>query len=258
MATLLKTENIVMKFEGLTAINNLNLEIQEHQIFGLIGPNGAGKTTAFNVITGFLVPTEGKVYFKGEDITGLKPNHITKRGIARTFQNIKLFPEMSVIENVMTGFHIHRKFSFFEAMFRLPRFFKDEAKMYKKGMELLDLVGLTQFANDQAGSLPYGHQRKLEIARALATAPTMLLLDEPAAGMNPQESSELMDLIRKLRDEMNLTILLIEHDMKVVMGICERIKVLDHGEEIAEGTPEEIRNNPRVIEAYLGEARKVA
>ena len=258
MATLLKTENIVMKFEGLTAINNLNLEIHEHQIFGLIGPNGAGKTTAFNVITGFLVPTEGKVYFKGEDITGLKPNHITKRGIARTFQNIKLFPEMSVIENVMTGFHIHRKFNFFEAMFRLPRFFKDEAKMYRKGMELLDLVGLTQFASDQAGSLPYGHQRKLEIARALATAPTMLLLDEPAAGMNPQESTELMDLIRKLRDEMNLTVLLIEHDMKVVMGICERIKVLDHGEEIAEGTPEEIRNNPRVIEAYLGEAKKVA
>ena len=258
MATILKTEGIVMKFEGLTAINNLNIEIQEHQIYGLIGPNGAGKTTAFNVITGFLVPTEGKVYFKGEDITGLKPNKITKRGIARTFQNIKLFPEMSVIENVMTGFHIHRKFSFFEAMFRLPRFFKDENKMYHEGMELLELVGLTEFAHDQAGSLPYGHQRKLEIARALATHPTMLLLDEPAAGMNPQESSELMDLIRKLRDEMNLTILLIEHDMKVVMGICEWIKVLDHGEEIAEGTPEEIRNNPRVIEAYLGEARKVA
>lgn len=258
MAALLKTENIVMKFEGLTAINDLNLEIKEHQIYGLIGPNGAGKTTAFNVITGFLVPTEGKVYFRGEDITGLKPNHITKRGIARTFQNIKLFPEMSVIENVMTGFHIHRRFNFLEAMFRLPRFFKDEAKMYRKGMELLDLVGLTQFAYDQAGSLPYGHQRKLEIARALATAPIMLLLDEPAAGMNPQESSELMDLIRKLRDEMDLTILLIEHDMKVVMGICERIKVLDHGEEIAEGTPEEIRNNPRVIEAYLGEAKKVA
>ena len=258
MAAILKTEGIVMKFEGLTAINNLNIEIQEHQIYGLIGPNGAGKTTAFNVITGFLTPTEGKVYFKGEDITGLKPNEITKKGIARTFQNIKLFPEMSVIENVMTGFHIHRKFSFFEAMFRLPRFFKDENKMYHEGMELLDLVGLTEFAHDQAGSLPYGHQRKLEIARALATHPTMLLLDEPAAGMNPQESSELMDLIRKLRDEMNLTILLIEHDMKVVMGICEWIKVLDHGEEIAEGTPEEIRNNPRVIEAYLGEARKVA
>ncbi len=258
MGAILKTEKIVMKFEGLTAINNLNLEVQEHQIFGLIGPNGAGKTTAFNVITGFLVPTEGKVYFRGEDITGLKPNHITKRGIARTFQNIKLFPEMSVIENVMTGFHIHRKFSFFEAMFRLPRFFKDESKMYHQGMELLELVGLTEFAHEQAGNLPYGHQRKLEIARALATDPVMLLLDEPAAGMNPQESSELMDLIRKLRDERNLTILLIEHDMKVVMGICERIKVLDHGEEIAEGTPEEIRNNPRVIEAYLGEARKVA
>ncbi len=258
MAAILKTEGIVMKFEGLTAINNLNIEIQEHQIYGLIGPNGAGKTTAFNVITGFLTPTEGKVYFRGEDITGLKPNKITKKGIGRTFQNIKLFPEMSVIENVMTGFHIHRKFSFFEAMFRLPRFFKDENKMYHEGMELLDLVGLTEFAHDQAGSLPYGHQRKLEIARALATHPTMLLLDEPAAGMNPQESSELMDLIRKLRDEMNLTILLIEHDMKVVMGICEWIKVLDHGEEIAEGTPEEIRNNPRVIEAYLGEARKVA
>ena len=258
MAAILKTEGIVMKFEGLTAINNLNIEIQEHQIYGLIGPNGAGKTTAFNVITGFLVPTEGKVYFKGEDITGLKPNEITKRGIARTFQNIKLFPEMSVIENVMTGFHIHRKFSFFEAMFRLPRFFKDENKMYHEGMELLELVGLTEYAHEQAGNLPYGHQRKLEIARALATHPTMLLLDEPAAGMNPQESSELMDLIRKLRDEMSLTILLIEHDMKVVMGICEWIKVLDHGEEIAEGTPEEIRNNPRVIEAYLGEARKVA
>ncbi len=258
MGVILKTENIVMKFEGLTAINNLNLEVEEHQIFGLIGPNGAGKTTAFNVITGFLVPTEGKVYFRGEDITGLKPNQITKRGIARTFQNIKLFPEMSVIENVMTGFHIHRKFSFLEAMFRLPRFFKDENKMYHQGMELLELVGLTEFAHEQAGNLPYGHQRKLEIARALATDPVMLLLDEPAAGMNPQESSELMDLIRKLRDERNLTILLIEHDMKVVMGICERIKVLDHGEEIAEGTPEEIRNNPRVIEAYLGEARKVA
>ncbi len=258
MAAILRTENIVMKFEGLTAINNLNLEVEEHQIFGLIGPNGAGKTTAFNVITGFLVPTEGKVFFRGEDITGLKPNQITKRGIARTFQNIKLFPEMTVIENVMTGFHIHRKFSFFEAMFRLPRFFKDENKMYHRGMELLELVGLTEFAHEQAGNLPYGHQRKLEIARALATDPVMLLLDEPAAGMNPQESSELMDLIRKLRDERNLTILLIEHDMKVVMGICERIKVLDHGEEIAEGTPEEIRNNPRVIEAYLGEARKVA
>lgn len=250
--TLLKADNITMRFGGLTAVDSFKIEIESGEIVGLIGPNGAGKTTVFNMITGIYTPTENRIYFQEEDITGLKPDRIAKMGIARTFQNIRLLDNLSVLDNVMIGTHLHLKSNLFSAIFRLPGYVKEENELYEKSRQLLKKVELDEYAGEKAGSLPYGKQRKLEIARALATEPKLLLLDEPAAGMNPQESKELVDFIRQIRDEFKVTVFLIEHDMKVVMEICERILVLDYGVMIAEGKPEEIKNNPEVIKAYLG------
>ncbi len=250
--TLLKTDNITMRFGGLTAVNEFHIAIEPGEIVGLIGPNGAGKTTVYNMVTGIYTPTEGNIYFKDKKITGLKPNQIAERGIARTFQNIRLLKNLSVLDNVMIGTHLRLQSSLFSAIFRLPGYKNEEKRLYEKAYQLLERVELNEYANEKAGSLPYGKQRKLEIARALATDPELLLLDEPAAGMNPQESSELVDFIRQIRDDFQITIFLIEHDMKVVMEICERILVLDYGITIAEGKPEEIKNNPEVIKAYLG------
>ncbi|EHM10284.1 ABC-type branched-chain amino acid transport system, ATPase component [Thermanaerovibrio velox DSM 12556] len=250
---ILKTEGVVMRFGGLTAVNGFEIAVPEGSIVSLIGPNGAGKTTCFNIITGFYRPTEGRVLFKGDDITGLAPHLVCRIGIARTFQNIRLFSGGTVLENVMVGFRVRQRSPWWAAPFALPGFLREEREIRERGMELLDAVGLKKLACENATSLPYGAQRRLEIARALATGPSFLLLDEPAAGMNPQESTELMDFIRNIRDRFNLTILLIEHDMKVVMGISEYIWVLDYGTIIAQGVPSEIRSNQRVIEAYLGE-----
>ena len=233
-------------------MSDLALQIAPRQIIGLIGPNGAGKTTAFNMITGVYKPTLGKITFDGKDITGLRPNQITELGIARTFQNIRLFSSMSVLENVLLSKHVRLKANPLEAIFGLPRYSRARKRHYEECMELLDQVQLADLADEKATSLPYGKQRRLEIARALATQPQMILLDEPAAGMNPQESLELMEFIAKIREQFGLTVLMIEHHMEVVMGICEHIVVLDHGETIAQGTPTEIQNNQQVIEAYLG------
>lgn len=251
MSGVLNLKGITMKFGGITAVNELDMNIERGIIAGLIGPNGAGKTTAFNMISGFYKPTAGTITFNGKPIGGMPPHRICKNGIARTFQNIRLFPTSSALENVMVGFHVRQKTYWWMPPFMLH--LGEEKRMRIKGMELLERFGLKDLADMPAGSLPYGAQRRLEIARALATDPTFLLLDEPAAGMNPQESSELMDLINNVRKDYDLTILLIEHDMKVVMGVCSRIWVLEYGICIAEGQPDEIRNNPRVIEAYLGE-----
>ena len=249
---LLKTDKITMRFGGLTAVDSFDLEIHQGEIVGLIGPNGAGKTTVYNMITGIYTPTENNVYFEDKIITGLKPNKIAEKGIARTFQNIRLLENLSVLDNVMIGTHLRLKSGLISAILRLPGYIKEEKELYKKSMSLLERIGLDSHANEKAGSLPYGEQRKLEIARALATDPKLLLLDEPAAGMNPLESSNLVDFIRQIRDDFNITIFLIEHDMKVVMKICERIMVLDYGKTIAEGEPEDIKKNPEVIKAYLG------
>lgn len=248
----LRTESITIKFGGLTAVSDFSMQIFPDEIIGLIGPNGAGKTTAFNMITGVYRPTSGKIFFKDHDITGLKPDQITRAGIARTFQNIRLFSSMTVLENVMIAKHLRLESNLAEAVLGLPRYSRERKKHYDECKELLDKVGLYDVADKLATSLPYGKQRRLEIARALATEPQLLLLDEPAAGMNPQESLELMDFIARIRKEFNLSILMIEHHMEVVMGICERIYVLDHGVNIAHGKPEEIQNNEKVIEAYLG------
>ena len=247
----IEVRDVTMRFGGLTAVSQLDIRIPRGGIVGLIGPNGAGKTTVFNVITGFYTPQEGKVFFEGRDITGVKPHRICAAGMARTFQNIRLFHNETALENVMIGRHVRRKSHWWSAVLGLAA--GEEAAIRARAAELLDRVGLAAHGDEKASALPYGAQRRLEIARALATDPTFLLLDEPAAGMNPQESMELMRFIRQIRDEFGLTILLIEHDMKVVMGVCEHIWVLEYGQIIADGAPEAIRANPRVIEAYLGE-----
>jgi len=251
---LLSAEHLTMVFGGLTAVDDFSLKLNEGDLTGLIGPNGAGKTTLFNLITGTLKPTQGKIAFQGEEIAGLKPNAITRRGIARTFQNIRLFQDLQVIENVMISYHGRLRSSFVGAVLRTPLYHREEKAMTDQALALLGRVHLADFAKERAGALAYGQQRRLEIARALATHPKLLLLDEPAAGMNPHETRELMDFILEIKEEFRLTVLLIEHDMRVVMGICEWIQVLDHGATIAEGTPKEIQNNPQVIAAYLGEA----
>lgn len=252
MGAVLSTENVTIKFGGLTAVGDFTIGVEEGSISSLIGPNGAGKTTCFNIITGFYRPTEGKVLFCGKDITGMKPHDVCKTGIARTFQNIRLFTGGTVLQNVMTACWVRQKSPWWAAPLMLPASVREERAMKEKSMALLDSVGLGHLASEIATGLPYGAQRRLEIARALATEPKFLLLDEPAAGMNPQESGELMDFIRRIRDDFKLTILLIEHDMKVVMGVSEWIWVLDYGHLIASGTPDEIRSNTKVIEAYLG------
>ena len=272
----LHVENVTMQFGGVVAVNNLSMDIYEHEIVALIGPNGAGKTTAFNCITGVYEPTNGKVEFYGEPIVESfprgkmkklyagenadryhqhivsTPDAITKRGIARTFQNIRLFKSMTVFENVLTAMHVRRTSNVFSATFRLNA--KEERAQRARALELLEIVGLAELKDEMATSLPYGKQRRLEIARALATEPKLLLLDEPAAGMNPQETLELAEFIKEIRDHFHKTILLIEHHMDLVMGIADRIYVLDFGKLIAKGTPEEIQNNERVIDAYLGVA----
>lgn len=253
MAELLKVDNVSMVFGGLRAVSNLSMHIDEGELIGLIGPNGAGKTTAFNMITGVYTPTEGKVYFNGQQSSGKKSYQVTQMGMARTFQNIRLFSELSVIDNVKIAYNMHVTYNLADAIVRDGKYLSEEEFITQKALDLLKIFHLEEEAHEVAKNLPYGKQRRLEIARALATEPKLLLLDEPAVGMNPQETKELMEMIRWIRKEFNLSILLIEHDMGLVMGVCERIYVLEYGMKIAEGTPDEIKQNARVIEAYLGE-----
>ncbi len=250
---LLEVKNLGISFGGLRAVNAFNIEIEKGQLYGLIGPNGAGKTTIFNLLTGVYKPDEGIIKLDGENITGKKAIEINKAGIARTFQNIRLFKDMSVKDNVKVGLHNHHPYSTLEGILRLPRYFKVEKEMDERAMELLKVFDLDKEADFLASNLPYGKQRKLEIARALATDPKLLLLDEPAAGMNPNETKELMDTIRFVRDKFDMTILLIEHDMKLVSGICEKLTVLNFGEVLKQGDTSTVLNDPQVITAYLGE-----
>jgi branched-chain amino acid transport system ATP-binding protein len=250
--TVLRVANVTKRFGGLTAVKSLAMDVAPGMLYGLIGPNGAGKTTIFNLLTGVYDPTEGEIHFDGKRIDGKKPYEITALGIARTFQNIRLFADMTVLENVMTAHHLRSRQVLADAVVGTGRHHKEERETRDRAMELLKIFKLDQVAGERSTSLPYGNQRRLEIARALATEPKLLLLDEPAAGTNPQEAIDLMHLIQWLRDEFKLTILLVEHNMKVVMGICDPIQVIDYGESIALGTAEQIQHDPKVIEAYLG------
>ncbi len=251
--TLLEVKNLTISFGGLRAVDDFNIEIKKGQLYGLIGPNGAGKTTVFNLLTGVYKPDEGIIKLEGRDITGLKTIDINKSGIARTFQNIRLFKELTVLDNVKVGLHNHYHYSTIEGILRLPKYHKVEKEMNERAMELLKVFELDEEADYLASNLPYGKQRKLEIARALATEPKLLLLDEPAAGMNPNETGELMDTIRFVRDQFDMTILLIEHDMKLVSGICEELTVLNFGRILTQGKTGTVLNDPQVITAYLGE-----
>lgn len=252
--TILKIENLGISFGGLKAVQELDMEIKERQLYGLVGPNGAGKTTVFNMITGVYKPTTGKFFLCGENLTGKSQETINHKGIARTFQNIRLFNNMTVVRNVMVGLHNQPEFKcgIFSSMLRLPRHFKVEKTMRQKAKDILEVVGLLEERNNLACNLPYGKQRKLEIARALATNPKLLCLDEPAAGMNPHETEELMEIIRLIRDKFNVTVLLIEHDMKFVSGLCDEITVLNFGTVLAQGHPSKALSDPEVIKAYIG------
>jgi branched-chain amino acid transport system ATP-binding protein len=252
-AALLDASNVTIRFGGLTAVDNFNLQIRPHELVGLIGPNGAGKTTIFNLLTGVYQPTQGAIHLNGMATAGLKANEITALGIARTFQNIRLFKDLTVIENVKIGGHIHYKYSATAAVLHTNRFSTAEASADEQAMKLLEIFGLRHRAQAYAKNLPYGDQRRLEIARALAARPRLLLLDEPAAGLNDRETLDLMETIHSVRDRFDIAILLIEHNMELVMGICERILVLNFGKIIAQGTPAEVRANPTVVEAYLGD-----
>ncbi|MBO5935094.1 MAG: ABC transporter ATP-binding protein [Clostridia bacterium] len=250
---LLEVKNLGITFGGLKAVDNFNLTLEKGALYGLIGPNGAGKTTVFNLLTGVYKPTSGTFMLDGKEMKGKKPAEINKAGIARTFQNIRLFKNLSVLDNVKVGLHNQMKYSTVAGIFRLPGFFKTEKKMTEKALELLKVFGLDEHADTLASNLPYGKQRKLEIARAIATNPKLLLLDEPAAGMNPNETNELMETIRFVRDHFDLTVLVIEHDMSLVSGICEEITVLNFGTELAKGKTDEVLKNPEVVKAYLGQ-----
>lgn len=253
MSTLLDVKDLSISFGGLHAVDDFNISIKKGQLYGLIGPNGAGKTTVFNLLTGVYRPDEGKILLDGVDITGKNTIEINKEGIARTFQNIRLFKDLSVLDNVKVGLHNHYKYSTIEGILRLPRYYKTEKAMNEQALDLLKVFDLDQEAAFLASNLPYGKQRKLEIARALATEPKLLLLDEPAAGMNPNETQELMDTIRFVRDHFDMTILLIEHDMKLVSGICEKLTVLNFGQVLACGETSDVLRDPEVVKAYLGE-----